>query len=182
MTKFLLLRTALYQMACNVAYARLTKLHNWRANFILRDMKRWTLLLMAVVLLSLTACRSNSDGSVEEVVPEGDPSQAARAFMTAFLNGNVTNCVNLSTEEARESVRALCQARADTQSTVDLQDTTFAVNDQDGLLAVVIMQGSYRETVTDPNNGNVVVTDIEDTTIVIYMEYQDDFWRFYDFG
>lgn len=144
-------------------------------------MNYWTRHFIVLLVLLLAACGGGDEASPAAVEPTGDPTQAARAFMTAFLNGNVSNCVNLSTAGSRESVRTLCEERARAQSIADLRDTTFTIVAQQGIRAVVQMEGSYRETVTDPETSNVVINDVENANVTINMEFEDDFWRFYNF-
>lgn len=113
-----------------------------------------------------------------EVQTSGDPTQAARTFMTAFLNGDLQGCGTYSTGAVRSSVLAQCQERADAQATTDLSTVSFVLLEQDGIEAVVEMRGTY--TITAIDEGEAIARQ-ENTPIRLLMRYEDDFWRFDDF-
>ncbi len=139
-------------------------------------MKIWRILLIIISLaLGLAACGGGDDA--EDAAP-GDPSQAARAFMFALLNGNLTECESLATEAVRASMLAQCRQYANAQAATDLTNVSFVVLERDGQQAVVEMRGIYTITASD---GTDRVARQEDTPIRLLMRYENDFWRFDDF-
>lgn len=126
----------------------------------------------------IVACGGDNEDASE--TPEGDPAQAARAFMSAFLNGETDSCVSLSIEESRDSVSELCQRRSDLESTASLRNTTFVEINRNGSVATIELQGTFQESFVDPESGAVQTRETSGP-IRIQMRYQNDFWRFDNF-
>ncbi|PJF44682.1 MAG: hypothetical protein CUN55_02710 [Phototrophicales bacterium] len=137
-------------------------------------MIRYVAVFVGLTLLLLSACGNDK----KEVTPSGDPTQAARAFMNAFLNGDLTGCKSFASKAVQNSILEQCQAYADAQAITDLSGVSFILIEQDGLYALVEMQGTY--TISAIDAGQRVMRQ-ESTPIRIVMYYEDDFWRFDDF-
>ena len=137
------------------------------------------LFLLCIPMLLIIGC-SDGDNEQDAITPEGDPAQAARAFMTSFLNGDVETCQTYTAVESRESVMLLCQQRASVQSSVNTADLTFETLEINGRYALVQTGGTYEQSVVDPASG-AVQRDVVNEPILLQMYYQDGFWRFDDF-
>lgn len=136
--------------------------------------------MMILASALLIGC-DQENASDEDVTVSGDPAQAARAFMTAFLNGSVEICGTYATAESRASVELLCQQRADVQAQASLSATRFNELRRDGRFAFVEMAGTYRQTFVNPETGETVENEVSEP-VVLVMYYQDEFWRFDDFA
>lgn len=142
-------------------------------------MKRRFALILLLLLISASAFGCGQD-EPEKPTPTGDPAQAARAFMSALLNGQVESCVTLSSINVRETMRRTCQNYADAESVADLSSVEFVELDRQDIYALVEMQGSYMLSAYDFESESRAQR-LETTAIRILMIYEGEFWRFDDF-
>jgi len=142
-------------------------------------MSKNRLLFVLGFCVLLAAC--TDDATDDTITPTGDPTQAARAFMTAFLNGNVEGCLAFATAESRDSVETLCAERAAAEAHATLHDIAFEELERDGRYAFVEMRGTYQQRFTNPEDGRIVENEVS-APLVIVMYFQDNFWRFDDFA
>lgn len=145
---------------------------------ILLTMKSWQILPMIIGLVLLLGACGGGDDATPEPAP-GDPTQAASAFMTALLNGDLAGCEGYSTQAVRESISTQCQAYAAAEASADLTNVLFVIIEREGEQAIVEMRGIYTISALD---GGERVARQDDTPIRLLMRYENDFWRFDDFA
>lgn len=139
------------------------------------------LILWLLLCGGLVACKQEDP---TPIVPKGDAAQTAREFMSALYGGNSGSCRELSSIENRDQVAALCQANHEVGASITLDETTFVVVYQRGILATVEMRGRW-SIKAFRDNGQVAI-ETHDTllepAVELYMIYQDGKWRFDYFG
>lgn len=138
--------------------------------------------IIVVLAVILVACQK---ADPTPVVPEGDPAQAAHNFMNAFYNGDTEGCSALASKESRNQIREFCRINIERVSSIDLSEAKFEVISWSSRLeATVEMSGRW--VITALTENNQLGTEIHDTSVEspvkFYMIYQDDQWRFHNFG
>lgn len=129
----------------------------------------------------LTACGAEPT----PVMPEGDPTEAAREFMSALYEGDTDKCRNLSSQEVRDSVAQLCRSidERSAVASIDLTETTFEVISSESATVTITMSGRWTILNIDSDGQSKEETHDSATEgpIVLFMIYEDDNWRFHGF-
>lgn len=141
-----------------------------------------TLIFVFILTFVLISCK----GEPTPVVPKGDPIEAAHDFMTALYEGDTDKCRSLSSSEVRDSVAQLCRSITEESAAanIDLSETQFEVTSIQSTIATITMSGRWTiRAVASDGQASEEVHDTEtESPLILYMIYEDDRWRFHDFG
>lgn len=132
---------------------------------------------LAVIFL-IAAC--DPDVPTPET-PKGDPAEAARQFIESFYSGDLSECIELSSEQIRLSVQEQCNANYAAQASIDLRFTTFEVISRQTVdRATIRMSGRWTISQIDPETGQRAI-ETTDTTleapVLIGMYFKGGKWR-----
>lgn len=143
---------------------------------------QFPLFLFLLVAVIASACNREDP---TPIVPEGDPAEAAHAFINALYNGNFESCVELASDAARAWAEAQCRENIAHVSSIDLSEAQFTlVATQSRLQVTIQMTGRWTISATTENGQLGVETHDSNVegALNLFMIYQDGRWRFLDFG
>lgn len=146
-------------------------------------MNKLNTILMILLLFGgvLAACKS---ADPTPITPKGNPAEAAHKFMDALYGGDSARCRELSSKENRDQIVALCQASQEVGASINLDEATFVVVYQRGILATVEMRGRWSIRAFREDGQPAIETHdtLLEPPVRLYMIYQDSKWRFDYFG